>query len=438
MIFGFPRPRKLHRFELVLGAGLVLLGIGCASASPPSAPLAESDAETGSTGSTDSTGSTGWRYALVIDASSSASTLHIFEWMPAIDSRLPRIEAAPRTGSPGAKAAGEGWEKRVKTGLDSYRGRPNEAAASLEPLIEYALDKIGGDPATLARTSVLVRATAGMRLLEASHQAEILSSIDRYLESTPFGSTSTRVISGAEEGLYGWITVNYILGHLEHGGRFPTVGALDLGGASTQITFQPLDFPKRLAETITLGSNTYHLYTKSYLGLGQDRARETVASPACFLVGYPTPQGPGTGDFEACRTAIHEALTVACPEDEQSCSMFGSYQPPLYGDFLALSVYAYTADFFGLRERMRPEDLEVAGREFCSRNWQRWLADEPEVADNPYLPLYCYAAVHVVTLLTDGFGFPADTDRISAPLKVQGSAIGWTLGALLYELAGSA
>ncbi len=429
MILGFRRPHGLRRLEWVLAAGLVLLGIGCASGPPPLAPSA---------GSATATGSTGWSYALVIDASSSASTLAIFEWKPAIGGRLPRVEAAPRTGSPATKAAGERWEKRVKPGLGSYRGRPNEAAASLEPLIEYALDKIGSDPATLARTSVSVRATAGMRLLGADDRAQILSSIDRYLESTPFGSTPARVISGAEEGLYGWITVNYILGHLEHGGRFSTVGALDLGGASTQITFQPLDFPKRFAETITLGSNTYNLYAKSYLDLGQDKARETVASPACFLVGYPSPHGPGTGDFDACRTAIREALSAPCPEGEPSCSMFGSYQPPLYGDFLALSVYAYTADFFGLRDRVRPEDLEAAGRDFCSRDWQLWVADEPEIADDPYLPLYCYAAVHVVTLLTDGFGFPADTDRISAPLKIQGRATGWALGALLYELAGSA
>lgn len=432
MIFGFRHPRGLRGLEPVLGVCLGLLGIGCASGPPPLELSARPAAETGSAGSA------AWRYALVIDASSSASTLHIFEWMPAIGDRLPRIEPAPRTGSPSAKASGEPWQMRVQPGLGAYPGQPHEAAASLEPLIEYALDKIGGNPATLARTSVSVRATAGMRLLKARDRAEILSSIDRYLESTPFRPTPTRVISGAEEGLYGWITVNYILGHLEHGGRFSTVGALDLGGASTQITFQPLDFPKRFAETITLGSNTYNLYAKSYPDLGQDKARETVASPACFLVGYPSPHGPGTGDFDACRTAIREALSAPCPEGEPSCSMFGSYQPPLYGDFLALSVYAYTADFFGLRDRVRPEDLEAAGRDFCSRDWQLWVADEPEVANNPYLPLFCYSAAHVVTLLTDGFGFPADTDRISAPLKVQGSEIGWTLGALLYELAGSA
>lgn len=423
VIFGPRTSSTMARLAPSLGAGLILFSLACASAPAPTIGLTpESDTQT-------------WRYALLIDASSSASALQIFEWQPAVAGRLPRVEAAPRART---DAAEESWERRVKPGLGGYRGRPGKAAASLAPLIEYALDKIGSDPATLARTSLFLRGTAGMRLLGQADQEEILGSVVDYLETTPFGSISARVITGAEEGVYGWITVNYVLGHLEHGGPFPTVGALDLGGASTQVTFQPLDLPRKHHQPITLGRNTYHLYTKSYLGLGQDRARETVASPACFLVGYPTSEGPGTGDFDACRSAIRTVQAESCPEDEQPCSLFGSYQPPLYGDFLALSVYAYAADFFGLGERMRPENLEAAGRAFCAKDWQRWVVHEPAIAANPYLPTYCYAAAHIVTLLTDGFGFPADTDHISAPLRVQGTSLGWTLGALVYELAGGA
>jgi len=374
-----------------------------------------------------------WRYAIVVDASSSASSLQIFEWRPGREGRLPEVVPAPRADDPGAEAP---WETRVKPGLGSFSERPGEAAESLVPLIEYALAKVT-DPQRLAETSLYLRATAGLRLLEPEEQAAILASVDSYLETTPFGSTSARVISGAEEGLFGWITVNYLLGHLHHGGRFPTVGALDLGGASTQITFQPLDYPRQHGHEVALGDDVYHLYTLSYLGLGQDQAREAVSSPACFLVGYPTPQGPGTGDFDGCREAIRDSLAAPCSEDESPCSLFGAYQPALYGDFLALSAYAYITRFFGLEERLRPEDLAAAGRVFCSRDWSAWVAEEPEIADDSYLPTYCYGAAHVVTLLTDGFGFPADTERISAPFRVQGTPIGWTLGALLTELAGN-
>ena len=369
----------------------------------------------------------------MIDASSSASNLQIFRWRARGDGRLPLIEAAPGRGS------AESWEAKVRPGLSAYAGEPARAAASLEPLIDYALGKLGSDRAALDRAAIHLRATAGLRLLPEDQQAEILDSVRAYLAATGFGTASARVVSGAEEGVYGWLTVNYLLGHLEHGGPFPTVGALDLGGASTQITFEPLDFPRAHGQVVDLGGNTYHLYTQSYLGLGQDQARARVDSPECYLTGYPLAGGrTGGGDFDACGAAIRAELTVPCSPDDEPCSLFGSYQPPVYGDFLAFSVYAYTADYFGLAERLRPAELAAAGRAFCATDWQEWVAREPAVADDRYAPTYCFAAAYIEALLTDGFGFAAGTERITAPLRVQGDPVGWTLGALLYELAGSA
>jgi apyrase len=368
----------------------------------------------------------------VIDASSSASWLQIYQWRSTPDNGLPEIQVAPYPRNRDTAA----WEKKVSPGLGDYAERPAEAARSLEPLLEYALERIGDDEATLSQTSVYLRATAGLRLLSPEKQEQILESVRSHFAELPFGSFSARVISGVEEGVFGWIAVNFILGHLSHGGPFPTVGALDLGGASTQITFLPLDHPRSHGQQLRLGENTYHLYTHSYLGLGQDQARERVASPACFLVGYPIPGGGiGTGDFRACRGAIREVLADSCSEGP--CSLFGVYQPPVYGEFLAFSVYAYAADFFGLAERLSPSTLEATGSRFCQTDWRELVASDSSAADNPFLPNYCFTAAYVVTLLTDGYGFPPDTDRIRAPLRVQGAQVGWTLGALLYELAGS-
>jgi apyrase len=375
---------------------------------------------------------TSWRYALVIDASSSASALQIYQWRPK-PGHLPRIEPAPYPRAANA----ETWEIKVEPGLSAYAARPDEAARSLQPLIEFALEKIGSDPQTLSRSALLLRATAGVRLLPDDQRTEVLSAIREMFEALPFGQSSARVISGSEEGVYGWIAVNYILGHLEHGGPFPTVGALDLGGASTQITFVPLDYPRSHGQAVTIGANTYHLYTYSYLGLGQDEARSTVGSTACFIRDFPMPGGrTGTGDFEACRREIRKAFSSPCREDSP-CSLFGVYQPPLYGEFLAFSVYAYATDFFDLGQQLVPERISEEGAAFCTQDWNDLVAADPEIAGNPYLPNYCYAAAHIATLLTEGFGFTDTTERITAPIRVQGSSVGWALGALVYELAGS-
>ena len=46
-----------------------------------------------------------------------------------------------------------------------------------------------------------------------SRSDDILSSLGAYLTSLPFSFMGAKIISGQEEGLYGWITVNYLMGN---------------------------------------------------------------------------------------------------------------------------------------------------------------------------------------------------------------------------------
>lgn len=68
--------------------------------------------------------------------------------------------------------------------------------------------------------------------------------------SNYFNFHGTRIITGKEKGTYGWITVNYLLGKFTKKLRWldltpnennsqETHAALDLGGASMQITVVP-------------------------------------------------------------------------------------------------------------------------------------------------------------------------------------------------------
>lgn len=41
----------------------------------------------------------------------------------------------------------------------------------------------------------------------------ILNNMKNYLNSLPFNFQNASIISGQEEGLYGWITVNYLMGN---------------------------------------------------------------------------------------------------------------------------------------------------------------------------------------------------------------------------------
>lgn len=43
---------------------------------------------------------------------------------------------------------------------------------------------------------------------------EILADLREYLSSLPFMFQNASIITGQEEGLYGWVTVNYLMGNL--------------------------------------------------------------------------------------------------------------------------------------------------------------------------------------------------------------------------------
>jgi Golgi nucleoside diphosphatase len=91
---------------------------------------------------------------------------------------------------------------------------------------------------------------------------------------------SFRVISGEEEGSYGWLSVQALSqrlpGQLNAGDGY--LGVLEVGGASMQVSF-PL-VPPQLNSAMTrfkapFGSQSELLYSHSFLGYGLDSARRS-------------------------------------------------------------------------------------------------------------------------------------------------------------------
>lgn len=154
------------------------------------------------------------------------------------------------------------------------------------------------------------------------------------------------MISGEEEGIFGWISANYLNGKLIPGrpqNLQGTVGALDLGGASAQITFKP-DDPNILqnAFALELGEQVQEtLYTHSYLYYGINEAlyrttevvqqrggqglapADTISHP-CFLqgsslnfsaavtAGLPT-RFQGSSNYSACESAVLSLMQLDAP-----------------------------------------------------------------------------------------------------------------------------
>ena len=211
------------------------------------------------------------QYAIMIDAGSTGSRIHIYKFNNCGPS--PEFE----------------YEifKMTQPGLSKYAGQPEDAAASLDVLLSEAIRVI---PKSLQKCSpIALKATAGLRLLPGSQSQDILDAVERHLSKQypfPFADKEPVVImDGKDEGVYAWITANYLLDtiRLDTPKNTSTYAVLDLGGASTQIVFEPLftSDDRHLEEgehkySLTFAGEKRILYQHSYLGYGLMRARNHV------------------------------------------------------------------------------------------------------------------------------------------------------------------
>lgn len=210
------------------------------------------------------------QYALMIDAGSTGSRIHVYKF---------------NNCGPSAEYEYEVF-KMTQPGLSKFAEKSEEAAKSLDVLLDEAVRVV---PESLRKcTPVAVKATAGLRLLPGSQSNDILLAVEKRLrDHYPFQlpkENAVVVMDGKEEGVYAWITANYLLNTIraDTPPNTHTYAVLDLGGASTQIVFEPVFASDgRLEEgehkyDLLFGGRNHVLYQHSYLGYGLMRARMHV------------------------------------------------------------------------------------------------------------------------------------------------------------------
>lgn len=143
-----------------------------------------------------------------------------------------------------------------------------------------------------------------------SQATAIFAAVSQALGRSPLDFRGAELLTGQDEGAFGWITINYVLGRLVQVPRLPRgggpglglvrqvpgltapvgpqysfsgewirplegtlVGALDMGGASTQITFVPRGpiLDESSQATFRLYGSEHRVYTHSYLCFGHDQ-----------------------------------------------------------------------------------------------------------------------------------------------------------------------
>ncbi|KAL0481942.1 apyrase [Acrasis kona] len=383
-------------------------------------------------------------YGVVFDAGSSGTRVYVYKWECRKTSSTPRLQVSEQIP-----------EKSIRGGISKFSSNPNAAGPSLIELINFAKGIVPSEQ--LSWTPIFLRATAGMRLITPDQQAAILDSIRKTFRESGFRFEDegwARVITGQEEGAYGWVASNYLHDLIKKQvDGTKTRAMMECGGASLQITFvQPQDPPKNKININFPDINQYVLYTHSYLGYGQDQARnevikasivnpndDTVISP-CYnknfnstnvFSGNPNLRVIGSGDATKCAALIKDYMKLdpACKD----CSIGGNYYPgiPEGMSIDGLGSFVFVNQFYNFTDSFSANALFARVNDFCSSEWSSVQRDHKV---DEFLSTRCFSGIYVSQLLTSAFRVDPDT-AISARSKIKDVTVVWTLGSMLFDMS---
>ncbi|XP_018863981.1 ectonucleoside triphosphate diphosphohydrolase 2 isoform X2 [Parus major] len=330
-------------------------------------------------GSRDTRGPPGFKYGIVLDAGSSHTAMFIYKW------------PADKENDTGVVSEHSMCDVEGP-GISSYSSNPLAAGTSLEHCLNLALKDVPKEKH--ASTPLYLGATAGMRLLNiADPQVSdaVLRAVAATLKTYPFDFRGAKILSGEEEGVFGWVTANYLLENFIKRGwlgewiqpQKKTLGAMDFGGASTQITFETRDTIEnpRNEVMLKLYGQAYKVYTHSFLCYGRDQVLKRLLSKL----------------------------------------------------LQAFSAFFYTVDFIQTVMRRPvhlPSDLKDAAETICATSWSELLQKAPKLEKR--LPDYCAVSAFVYLLTTKGYSFNNHSfTNIAFQKKAGETSIGWALGYML-------
>ncbi|KAJ1825692.1 Guanosine-diphosphatase, partial [Coemansia sp. RSA 2599] len=407
------------------------------------------------------------QYVLMIDAGSTGSRIHVYKFNYCKD--YPELE--------------DEIFEQIKGGLSSFGDNADGAAHSLDGLMDVAMK---GVPEELRScTPIAVKATAGLRMLGTDKSERILEAVRMHLTNDyPFKlipNSPVEIMDGKDEGIYAWITVNFLLGTLgkeEH----KTAATFDLGGGSTQIVFEPRYenwnpetggpqlAPGEHRYEMTYGGQEYVLYQHSYLGFGLMQARKKIktiiaqeaSSSGKFSVEHPCfPPGfreevtttdgksqvtikgaskdslDGKTTAEACYREVRKIFNKDAPCSQKPCSFDGVYQPELDKTFVDNPFYIFSYFYdrtypLGVRDEFKLSDVKALTDKVCKHDVSLFASKEQQEevgAENHY----CLDLSFQYALLRDGVGMP-ENRVVRSTRKIKDAETGWCLGASLAVL----
>uniref|UniRef100_A0A8B9K6M1 nucleoside diphosphate phosphatase n=1 Tax=Astyanax mexicanus TaxID=7994 RepID=A0A8B9K6M1_ASTMX len=365
-------------------------------------------------------------HGIMFDAGSSGTRIHIYKFIQKDPAGLPVLDNE--------------MYHAVKPGLSAYADKPDVGGDTIRQLLKVAKKTIPKEE--WRQTPVVLKATAGLRLLPVEKARALLDEVKEVFDESPFyvPENSVSIMNGTNEGKFR-VKVIFLIFQTKR-----TVGILDLGGGSTQITFLPkskvgllVTAPPSYIARIDMFNSTYELYTHSYLGnglfaarlatlgaLGADGLDWKVFTSSClpkkfreeWTFGEKTYKVSGIPDgYAGYKLCYYEVMRVVKGIIHQPFEVKGN------SIFYAFSYYFDRAVDSGLIDASRGglvevRDFKKRAKEVCNKMTKY----------RPISPYLCMDMTYITCLLKEGFGFK-DSTVLQLTKKVNNVETSWALGA---------
>ncbi len=345
-------------------------------------------------------------YYLIVDAGSTGTRLHFFKHND--DKNMPVIE--------------EIFSEKNSIPL------ADKAFEAIDPLLQSVVKKIRSHHIKTP-VAISILGTAGMRLLPSEQQKNIYQKLSDGISASYkdiLEPHHIETISGKMEGIYDWLDVNYLQKNFQN--NTPTSGSIDIGGASTQIAFATDKSSKSIDEvSLTLNKVNYIVFSKSFLGLGLDQARESMNIDENAGFCYPKNYNR-TGKFDLASCSLIYNQVIENYHIDQLA--MPTYKIP---SFVAFSGAYYTYHFFGTDPNVPDQDTleQTIIQPTCSNTWET-LKEAYSAEPENYLANYCANSIFVTDLLYGPFRL--QSKQIHVLSSINENKIDWALGAMLYTI----
>jgi hypothetical protein len=356
-----------------------------------------------------------------------------------------------------------------KRAVAEYCTKPKQVTEHVLPLYKELANQLKNLNIDINQTPMYFYATAGMRLHNQQKQKILYQELINTIKQAGHVNTGlvAQTIPGELEGIFDWLSVNYKLQTLQN--NEPTIAALDMGGASTQVAMEWLESYKNNKNNknkdvyqINFDHKKYKVYSKSILGYGLKQTKKNItkydhkhALKECKLsekmhVGHKVEhqhdaeynhlfgedlhikrssfiaynKNNNITDFNYDRCGKLIKLYLQAKKDHLGISKVIRSAMKNNMKFVAASGYYYNFKFFNSK---LPEDLIKSIPDSCNTHRAEFKSQFPTLSEQE-LNESCFDATYLKILLDNVYHLPSSYHNFSIPKH----DIDWTMGAALF------